>query len=37
MVIRLNLYYVGLKNSDIALERIKNRVVNGGYEFQLKK
>jgi hypothetical protein len=33
----IDLYYVGLKNSDIALERIKNRVANGGHDIPAEK
>ena len=34
---KIDLYYVGLKNSDIALERIKNRVANGGHDIPAEK
>ena len=34
---KINLYYVGLKNSDIALVRIKNRVANGGHNIPAEK
>lgn len=34
---KIDLYYMGLKNSDIALERIKNRVANGGHNIPAKK
>jgi len=34
---KIDLYYVGLKNSDIALERIKNRVANGGHNIPVEK
>ena len=28
---KINLYYIGLDNPDIAIERIKNRVLRGGH------
>ena len=34
---KIVLYYVGLKNSDIALERIKSRVANGGHDIPAEK
>ena len=34
---KINLYYVGLKNFDIALARIKNRVANGGHDIPSEK
>lgn len=34
---KIDLYYVGLKNSDIALERIKSRVANGGHDILAEK
>ena len=34
---KIDLYYVGLKNADIALERIKNRVANGGHDIPTEK
>lgn len=34
---KIDLYYVGLKNSDIALERIKSRVANGGHDIPAEK
>ena len=34
---KIDLYYVGLKNSDIALERKKNRVANGGHNIPVEK
>ena len=34
---KIDLYYVRLKNSDIALERIKSRVANGGHDIPAEK
>lgn len=34
---KIDLYYVGLKNADIALERIKKRVANGGHDIPAEK
>ena len=34
---KIDLYYVGLKNSDIALERIKKRVAKGGHDIPAEK